>query len=141
MHPGEVILPIFVLLICFGIPGIVIFWAIYTKHRERMRLIEKGLPPEEVRKYFESSNSSPKLQRYYATGSLKWAIILIFIGGGIFLANLLEELYEFSDGITFGLVLFSAGLGFLLYYLLAKGKYIEPNDEMQKKNNVNIPQN
>jgi hypothetical protein len=113
----EALIPLVAIIATFGIPGIIIFWAIYTKHRERMRLIEKGLPPEEVKAYFanETKQSNP-------FAALKWGILLTFIGLGIFLGNLFEEMYDVGEGIIFGVVVFSAGLGFLIYFAIANAK-------------------
>ena len=41
-HAIESFIPVVAIVFTFGIPGIIIFWWLYTKHRERMRLIEKG---------------------------------------------------------------------------------------------------
>ncbi|MBS1514870.1 MAG: hypothetical protein JSS63_07550 [Bacteroidetes bacterium] len=118
MHPAEALIPIFGIIFTFGIPGVIIFWWLYTKHRERMRLIEKGLTPEEVKSYFSEANNKPK--NPYST--LKWGILITFLGAGIFVANLLEDKFNMGDGMTTGLVFIFAGLGFLLYYVLVKSK-------------------
>lgn len=117
MSGVEALIPVVAIIATFGIPGIIIFWAIYTKHRERMRLIEKGLPPEEVKAYFagESKPSNPY-------SALKWGILLTFVGAGIFLGNLLEDMYDASEGIIFGIILLSAGLGFLIYFAIVSAK-------------------
>lgn len=117
MSALEAIIPVVAIIATFGIPGIIIFWAIYTKHRERMRLIEKGLPPEEVKAYFagETKPQNP-------LAALKWGILLAFIGAGIFVGNMLEEFYEVGDGIIFGVIVFCAGIGFLLYFAIASAK-------------------
>ncbi len=130
----ETVVPIFAMVFIFGFPAIIIFWAIYTKHRERMRLIEKGISPEEARKYFSNVEKRPR----GSNGALKWGIILLFLGAGIFTANILEQLYEFNDGITFSMIVLFLGLGFILYYFLSRGRVqnIEP-----KNSNSNIPQN
>ena len=48
----QVLVPIFGILFTIGLPLLLVFWIIYTKHREKMRLIEKGFTPEEARKFF-----------------------------------------------------------------------------------------
>jgi hypothetical protein len=113
----EALIPLVAIIATFGIPGVIIFWAIYTKHRERMRLIEKGLPPEEVKAYF-ASESKPN-NPYSA---LKWGILLAFLGAGIFFGNYLEEMYDVSEGIIFGIIVFSAGLGLLIYFATVSAK-------------------
>ena len=102
----------------FGIPGVIIFWWLYTKHRERMRLIEKGLTPEEVKAYFTETNNKPR----NPYSSLKWGILLTFLGIGIFLANLFEGIYDLEEGVMMGIIVLSAGIGFLVYYGVVSSK-------------------
>lgn len=123
-HLIEQTIPIFGIIFTFGIPGIIIFWAIYSKHRERMRLIEKGLTPEEVKNYFSSPDKIARPHNPFK--ALKWGILLLFLGAGIFVANVLEQKMDFNDGITFGVVLLFLGAGFITYFLMVKGK-IENN--------------
>jgi len=118
MHGLEAIIPLFAIVFTFGIPGILIFWWLYTKHREKMRLIEKGLTPEEVKAYFADTNAKPK----NPYSSLKWGVLLTFLGIGIFLANLLEGMYDVEDGVMMGIIVLSAGLGFLVYYSIVSSK-------------------
>jgi hypothetical protein len=120
MHPAEALVPIFGIIFTFGIPGVIIFWWLYTRHRERMRLIEKGLTPEEVKSYFASTPSISKPRNAFS--SLKWGILITFLGLGIFIANMLEDKFNMSDGMTTGLVFIFAGVGFVLYYVLVKNK-------------------
>jgi phosphatidylglycerophosphate synthase len=128
----ETLVPIFAIVFTFGFPAIIIFWAIYTKHRERMRLIEKGISPEEARKYFTSVERRPR----NTSGALKWGIILLFLGIGIFVANILEQYYEFNDGISFGMIVLFLGAGFVIYHFLSRGRDVH-NDSQ----GVNIPKN
>ena len=114
----ESFIPVVAIVFTFGIPGIIIFWWLYTKHRERMRLIEKGLPPEEVKAYFADTNTKPR----NPYSSLKWGILLTFLGIGIFLANLFEDLYDIEEGVMMGMIVLCAGLGFLVYYSIVSAK-------------------
>lgn len=114
----EEFIPIVAIIFTFGIPGIIIFWYINARHRERMRLIEKGLSVEEIKKYFQ--NVYYKGRNPYA--ALKWGILLVFIGLGFVLAEILEETTDMSDSITPALLLLFAGLGFLIYYLIVSKK-------------------
>lgn len=118
MYGLEALIPLAAIVFTFGIPGILIFWWLYTKHREKMRLIEKGLPPEEVKAYFADSNSKPK----NPYSSLKWGVLLTFLGVGIFVANLIEGMYDVEEGVVMGIVILSAGLGFLVYYSIVSSK-------------------
>jgi len=118
MHGLEAVIPLVAIVFTFGIPGILIFWWLYTKHREKMRLIEKGLTPEEVKAYFADTNTKPK----NPYSSLKWGVLLTFLGIGIFLANLLEGMYDVEEGVMMGIIVLSAGLGFLVYYSIVSSK-------------------
>jgi hypothetical protein len=129
----EAMIPIFGIIFTFGIPGVIIFWVIYAKHRERMRLIEKGLTPDEVKNYFKDADKNPRPRNPF--GALKWGILFLFFGAGVFLANVLEEKFDFSDGITFGLVVLFVGAGFLTYYIIVKGKIESRSDDTTKISN------
>jgi hypothetical protein len=114
----EAMIPIIAIIFTFGIPGVIIFWAIQSKHRERMKLIEKGLTPEEVRAYFADAEKKPKSP--YAT--LKWGILFLFLGIGFFLANVLEYSLEIGEDLLPALLLFFGGAAFIVYYLIVKSK-------------------
>lgn len=128
MHGAlEQLIPMVAIVFTFGIPGIIVFWYLYSKHRERMRLIEKGLTPDEVKAYFADSNTKPK----NPYSSLKWGILFTFIGLGIFMANLFEGMYDVEEGVMMGIVVFCAGIGFLVYYAVVSSK-------MKNRSSVNI---
>lgn len=129
----EIVVPIFAFIFIFGFPAIIILWAIYTKHRERMRLIEKGISPDEVKKYFANVERKPR----NAFGALKWGILFLFLGAGIFTANILEQMYDLSDGVTSGLVIFFIGLGFVAYFLIANSN----SGTKQTETKTNLPNN
>ena len=115
MSIGETLIPVIAIIFTFGIPGIIIFWYLYSRHRERMRLIEKGLPPEEVKRYFAGVE---KVNRGNYS-ALKWGIIFTALGLGIFLGNFLEQALDLDEGVTFGIVIVLLGLGFLVYYFIS----------------------
>jgi hypothetical protein len=121
----EAILPIIAIIFTFGIPGVIIFWAIQSKHRERMKLIEKGLTPEEVRDYFRNAEKKPK--NPYAT--LKWGILFLFLGIGFFIANILEYTLEVGEDFMPALLLFFGGAAFIVYYLIVKSRENSSSDK------------
>jgi hypothetical protein len=125
----ESLVPIFGIIFTFGIPGIIIFWLIYTKHKERMRLIEKGLSPDEMKKYFHSDEVKRSPFRM-----LKWSVLLIFLGVGLILTNVLSKSYDIDDGITFGIVILFVGVGFLVSHFLISSKV----EAMQKSQEAKI---
>jgi len=115
---AEAFVPVVAIIFTFGIPGIIIFWAINSKHRERMKLIERGLTPEEVRDYFRDADKKPRSP----FSTLKWGLLFLFLGVGFLLSNILEYTMDLSDEITPALLLFFGGAGFITYYLIVKSK-------------------
>lgn len=114
---AEVFVPMVAILGTFGIPGVIILWYLYSRHRERMRLIEKGLTPEEVKSYFAEAK---KPKNPYA--ALKWGILFLFVGLGIFVSQILYNMYDFDEGLGFGIVFMFGGAGLLLYYAIITSK-------------------
>lgn len=117
-HAIEAIIPVVAIIFTFGIPGVIIFWAIQSKHRERMKLIDKGLTPEEVRAYFADAEKKPKSP----FSTLKWGILFLFLGVAFFLANVLEYSLEIGEDLMPALLLFFGGAAFIVYYLIVKSK-------------------
>jgi hypothetical protein len=114
---AEAFVPMVAILGVFGIPGVIVLWYLYSRHRERMRLIEKGLTPEEVKSYFTEAK---KPKSPYA--ALKWGILFFFVGLGIVIANILYNVYEFDEGIGFGIVFVFGGAGLIVYYAIIASK-------------------
>jgi hypothetical protein len=131
----EAFIPIVAIIFTFGIPGVIIFWAIQSKHRERMRLIEKGLTPEELRAYFTEGEKKPK--NPYST--LKWGILFLFLGAGFFLANILEYTLEIGEDLMPALLLFFGGAAFIVYYLIVKSKTKGASANTSASANVTAP--
>jgi hypothetical protein len=111
----ENLVPLFAIIFTFGIPGIIIFWHLHTKHMERMKIIEKGFTPEEARAFF---GPYPQVKPPKTYGTLKWGIILSFLGAGFLLSHILEDVYDVSESLTPALLLLFAGAGFIVYFLL-----------------------
>ena len=93
---------------------------ILSDNRVRNKLIEKGLVDENIQYLYPLKTH---LQKYT---SLKWGIVLIFVGLAIFISQLLA--YKISDESIFGIMFLFAGLGLVLYYFLAS--------KMQKQDNA-----
>ena len=66
---------------------------------------------------------------------MKWGILFLFLGAGIFVANVLEQKFDFNDGVTFGVVLLFVGAGFLTYYMLARERIHNSDDETKISKN------
>ena len=121
---AEAFVPVIGIIFTFGIPGIIIFWALHNKHKERMRLIEKGLSSEEVREYFKGFNARSGPNPY---SSLKWGILFTMVGIGIFLGIILEAA-GFTDSLVPVMILLFAGLGFIIYYVVLNSKLKKDNE-------------
>ena|SRR5438105_2165115 len=118
------LIPLFAIIFTFGIPGIIIFWYLHNRHKERMRLIEKGLSAAEVKDYFKGFNAKSGPNTYR---SLKWGILLTMIGIGIFIGIVLEEA-GFTESLVPVMILLFAGLGFLIYYAVLNSKLRKDNE-------------
>jgi hypothetical protein len=122
---AEAILPVIAIVFIFGIPGAIIFYAIHNSHKERMRLMEMGLTPEEARNYFKDSHRKPR-NPYSA---LKWGLLLAFVGIALFIGFIINEVWDVSDSVTPSLVIFFGGLGFIIYYMLIRSKIQNGNGQ------------
>ena len=128
-HAVEAVIPIVAIIFTFGIPGMIIFYAIYLKHKERTKLMDMGLTPQEARDYFKETDRKPR-NPYSA---LKWGILFTSVGVGLFIGIILDEL-GFKSEITGVLVLLFAGIGFILYYAFINSKMKQ--DEAAKQLNA-----
>ncbi|HEY3251278.1 MAG TPA: DUF6249 domain-containing protein [Ignavibacteria bacterium] len=113
----EGLIPLTAIIFTFGIPGAIIFWYIYIRHKERTKLMDMGLTPQEARDYFKEQERRPK----NPYSSLKWGILLTMIGLGLFIGIILDEM-GFKDSLTGVMVLLFGGLGFLIYYFVIRKK-------------------
>lgn len=96
-----------------------IFGIRYFTNRERMAMIEKGLNPVIPKKRSDTFNT------------LRWGLLLIGVGIGLFLAYLLTETVlrgPEPEAVYFGLIGVFGGLGLVVSYLINK-KREERQDE------------
>ncbi|MCB0834473.1 MAG: hypothetical protein KDC45_13490 [Bacteroidetes bacterium] len=102
---------------------IVLFFVVYlviktvSDNRLRQKLADKGLVDEKVKYLFAQAGESSPMN------ALKWGIVLVAIGVALFAATLLPRLFD-GPG-AFGLMSIMAGVGFLVYYGIAKNKTLE----------------
>jgi energy-coupling factor transporter transmembrane protein EcfT len=92
---------------------IMIFGVIYLNKREKMAMIERGMNPQSYK---------PQPAPYQ---NLKWGLLLIGAGLGLFLAYLLDRTVFMStenenEAIYFGLIAIFGGLGLVLSYRIEK---------------------
>lgn len=108
MEGPEILIPIVVPTVMF----LTIFGIVYLYKRERMAMIERGMDP---RRY--KAQSAP-------FQNLKWGLLLIGAGLGLFLAYLLDRTAFGNDSdneaIYFALIAVFGGLGLFTSYLIEK---------------------
>jgi hypothetical protein len=98
--------PVFVI---FPVFALMLKW--YFEYRTRKQLIEKGLVDENVK--FLQFN---KMEQY-APSSLKWGLILLFLGLALIILRILSPYV--ADEVLIGTMLIAIGLGLLVYYIIA----------------------
>ncbi len=104
----EVLVPIAIFAAIFGI----VFVTITARNRERMAMIEKGLDPKDFLNV--NRTGSPY-------GILKWALLLVGIGFGLFIGSLLETYTEITEEAAyFASALFFGGLGLTIAFIITK---------------------
>lgn len=127
MDAGEVLIPI----VMFAGGFAMIFGIYYLKTRQNLAMIEKNMNPKEF-----ANRPAPYK-------NLKWALLLIGAGVGLFLAYLLDyfilpqKLDHFGNShgenapIYFALIAIGGGLGLFGSYRLEK-KWWDENKENEK---------
>ncbi len=126
MHGGEVLIP----LVMFAGGFAMIFGIYYLKTRQNLAMIEKGMNPKEF-----ANRPAPYK-------NLKWALLLIGAGVGLFLAYLLDNYvlnnqtghFNHGDGrnvpIYFSLIAIGGGLGLFGSYRIEKKWWDENKDKV-----------
>lgn len=109
--------PVIVSIVFFGTIGFAIGAAIFTRHRERMALIEKGAGADVVRSLYQKQTYGGE-----PLGSLKWGMILLGVGLGALVGVWLNEYYLMEDGVIPGMIILFAGLALVLFYFIAARK-------------------
>jgi hypothetical protein len=97
------------MLIVFGTIGTIV--KLFLDYRIRQKLIEKGMVDEKAKFLNFGGNG------HYASSSLKWGIVLTFVGAGILIVKALP--YYVHDEVVLGVIFIAAGAGLLTYYILA----------------------
>ena len=115
MDPGLFI------TICFLGFFAMVFGIFHIRNRERMAMIERGMDP---------SNYKAQPAPYQ---NLKWGLLLIGAGLGLFVAYLLDRTVfmntrDENEAIYFGLIAVFGGIGLVLSYNIEK-KELHNNDK------------
>ena len=109
MNAGEVLIPLIIFSVIFGI----VFIVISARNRERMAMIDKGINPKDF--------ITQKTYRPNSHGILKWALLLVGLGFGLFIGSLLETYTEIpEEPAYFGSALFFGGIGLVVAFLVSR---------------------
>ena len=110
MEP-DIVVPVFLFL------SVAVIWGGYilTRHKERLAIIEKGLKPEEISALF----SRPSF-KFGPLSSLKWGLVFVLTGIATLIALYLEQNWGVSEGVYPGLIILFAGLGLVIFYVIAR---------------------
>jgi hypothetical protein len=101
----------FIVLVIFASIFGIIFVIASARNRERMAMIEKGVSPKDF-----MTDKKPN-----SYGVLKWALLLVGLGFGLFIANLLETYTRVEEvPAYFAAALFFGGLGLFLSFVIAR---------------------
>ena len=103
---GEVLIPLIFLATVFGI----IFVVVSARNRERMAMIDKGVNPKDF------LSAGPNVY-----GILKWALLLVGLGFGLFIGSVLETYTMLpEEGGYFASAFFFGGVGLVGAFLISK---------------------
>jgi Kef-type K+ transport system membrane component KefB len=75
------------------------------------RLMIKGMAPEEI------DSRSSMSTKWSLMSNLKWALVCLGFGAAAILYDFLQEVISVTGG--FGLMFIGAGVGYLVYFLIA----------------------
>lgn len=118
------------LILCSLSGAAVAFGMRYMRNKENMAMIEKGLDP----------NIKPERPRPAPFRSLKWGLLLVGAGLGLFVAYLLDNMVLYRIGhdhdeanganvsIYFALIAIGGGLGLITSYRIEKKELLDKED-------------
>lgn len=100
-----------IVLIIFATIFGIVFVGVSARNRERMSMIEKGVSPKDF-----MTDHRPN-----SYGILKWALLLVGIGFGLFIGSVLETYTNIpEEPAYFASALFFGGAGLFAAFLIAK---------------------
>ena len=100
---GELLIPILVPLGLFAM----VFGIVYLNKKENLAMIDKGMNPKNVR-------LNPEPYR-----NLKWGLLLVGAGVGLFLAYIFDQYFSRNDdneALYFALIAIGGGTGLIISY-------------------------
>ena len=117
-----------------GLVGVMIVFVIFASaafvikvvsdNRIRRRIVESGQVDEKIKYlYFKSGN-----KMFDPLSNVKWGMVLVGIGLALLLGQMFP--YDITETMTIGFMFLFAGIAFLIYYFIQKGKSeVEPEVE------------
>ena len=107
MDTGEILIPIVLFLMVFGI----VYVVVSSRNRERMAMIDKGVSPQD---FMTPSKNNPY-------GILKWAMLLIGVGFGLFIGSILEAYTRIpEEPAYFSAALLFGGIGLAIAFVITR---------------------
>lgn len=125
MEDGLLNRPAFMLIV---IAVMVLFVKAIIDYLGRRQLIARGASPEEL------GYGGPKAMRWNLIKNLKWALICLGFGAAIIVTDKYPDLVS-STG-SFGLMFIGAGLGYMVYFLVA-WRWLKKDSINKSHNNDN----
>lgn len=104
-----------VVLIVFFSLTVIAGMIAFTRHRERMTMLEKGVSAEDIRALY--SHGAFKIN---PLSSLKWGIVFITVGIAILLGMWLTATFHMEEGVYPGLIALFGGVGLVIFYVIAQ---------------------
>lgn len=107
-----------------GVIALFIAIAVITKlgldHRLRQKLIDKGMVDENIKHLYRENGQTRALS------TLKWALVLIGIGLAIAIGQIVPS--HMAEEVTLAGLFLLAGIGLLIYYVVASRIIRKHND-------------
>ena len=113
MQGPTFLIPIFFFLSTGSILAVYLF----TRHRERMAMINKGMQSEEIAAIYARQPF-----RSHPLTSLKWGMVFVAVGIAALVGIRLEAIGEFGEGVIPALMCLFGGIALVLFYLIARKK-------------------
>ncbi len=113
---SEDLVPIFILaVIGYFVLELV---KVVSESRLRHKLIEKGLVDEKIKPLFQP------LLLSQSSSALKWGLVMIAVGLAFLFSYAIRSWVpaDFRGIVISGAVFFMAGLGMIVYYVIARGQ-------------------
>jgi len=110
MEATEFIMGLVSTILSLSIIGYLIYYFFHTRNKERMALIEKGA---DASLFYTPKRQDPN-------SVLKWALLIIGLAFGLFMAVLLDTLTDLEEPIYFAMIFLFGGLGLLAYYFIVR---------------------